>query len=68
MKNAVLTGRPNFPCSVTGNDPKKGPQNMPKRFQNIFSEKFPWSLKDSLTFFGQPAESFPLDIQKNNNL
>ena len=40
--NAVLTGRANFSCSITGNDLKKGPQKMQKLFKNIFFKKFPW--------------------------
>ena len=40
-KNAVLTGRPNFSCSITGNDLKKSPQQMQKLFKKIFFKKFP---------------------------
>ena len=44
-----------------------------KNFSKVFSSKnshgeVESSLKASLTFFGQLAENFPLDIQKNNSL
>ena len=48
--NAVLTGRPNFSCSITGNDLKKGPQKLQKLFKNIFFKKFPrrrWKQHES---------------------
>ena len=44
-KNAVLTGRPNFSCSITGNDLKNGPQKLQKIFKNIFLKKFPWKSR-----------------------
>ena len=73
-ENAVSRGRPNFSRSITGNDPKKGPQKMQKLFKSFFFKKFPWRCRKQLEspapliFFGQPAESFPLDIQKKHNL
>ena len=71
-KIAVLTGRPNFSCSITGNDPKKSPQKMQKLFKifppNCSYGEVESSLKAPLTFFGQPQESVLLDIQKNNIL
>ena len=71
-KNAVLTGRPNFSCSITGNDLKKSPKKC-KNFSKKFSSKSSQgevesSLKATLTCFGQPAKNFPLGVQKNNNL
>ena len=71
-KNAVLTGRSNFSCSITGNDLKKSPQKVQKLFKKFSSRSYQGevesSLKATLTFFGQPAELFPLEIQENNNL
>ena len=66
--NADLTGRLNFSCSITGNDPKKGPQKLQKLFKNVFFKKFPWRRRKQhespAYFFRQPAELFPLDFQK----
>ena len=39
-ENAVLTGRPNFTCSLTGIDPKKSTKNA-KTFQNFFLQNVP---------------------------
>ena len=54
-KNAVLTGRPNFSCSITGNYPKKSPQKMQKLFETFFFKLFPWrgrkQLESSADFF-----------------
>ena len=66
--NAVLTVRQNFPAPL----PEiiwKNVHNRCKNFSKKFSSKSPHgyvesSMKAPLTFFGQPAESFPLDIQK----
>ena len=71
-KKAVLKGRPKFSRSITGNDRKKVHKKC-KNVSKLFSSKCSYgevesSLQAPLTFFGQPAESFPLDIQKNNNL
>ena len=67
-KNAVLTGRPNFSQSITGNDLKKGPQKMQKFFKVIYFKMFFWRGRKQLEspddFFRQAAEIFPLDIQK----
>ena len=67
-KNAVLTGRPNFSCSITGNYPIKSPQKMQKLFKTIFFKLFPRSgrkqLESPADFFWQPPELFPLDIQR----
>ena len=64
-KNAVLTGGPNFSCSITGNYPKKSPQKMQKLFKTIFFKLFPWSgRKPRWFFFREAAEYFLLDIQK----
>ena len=70
-KNAVLTGRPNVCCSNTRNDPKKVNKRF-KFFRKKFSSKCSHgevesNLKAPLTFFRQPAEFFPLDIQKKTN-
>ena len=70
--NAVLTGRPNFSCSITGKDLKKSPKKC-KNFSKKISSKSSQgevesSLKATLTCFGRPAENFPLDFWKNNNL
>ena len=63
---------PNSSCSITGNDPKKGPQKMPKLFKNIFFKKFPWrggkQLESPADFFSTASQIFPLDTQKNTNL
>ena len=71
-KNAVLTGRPNFSCSITGNDLKKSPQKVQKLFKKFSSRSYQGdvesSLKATLTFFGQPAEIFSLEIQEKNHL
>ena len=67
-KKAVLTGRPNFSCSITGNDLKKSPQKMQKLFRKFSSKSYQGevesSLKATLTCFGRPTENFPLNIQK----
>ena len=70
-KKAVLTGRPKFSGSFTGNDRKKFHKKC-KNFSKLFSSKCSYgevesSLKAPLTFFRQPAELFPLDIQKITN-
>ena len=54
-KNAVLTGRPNFSCSITGNYPKKSPQRMQKLFEAIFFKLFPWRGRKQLE---SPADFF----------
>ena len=45
---------------------------MQKLFEKFFSESYQGevesSLKAPLTFFGQPAEIFPPEIQENNKL
>ena len=62
----------NFSCSIMTNDLKKGPQkckNFSKKIPSSCSHgQVESSLKTTLTFFGQPAEIFPLEIQENNNL
>ena len=67
-ENAVSRGRPNSFRWITGNDQKKVHKRF-KKFSKIFSSESSHgevesSLKAPLTFFGQPAEVFPLDIQK----
>ena len=70
-KNAVLTGRPNFSCSITGNDLKKSPQKMQKLSKKVSSKcsqgEVESSLKAPLTFFGQPDEIFAPEIQEKTN-
>ena len=67
-KNAVLRGRPNFSCSITGIDLKKSRQKMQKLFKSLFFKMFLWRSRKQLEsladFFQQPAELFPIDIQK----
>ena len=60
-KNAVLTGRPNFSCSITGNYPIKSPQKMQKLFKTIFFKLFPWRGRKQLE---SPADFF-FDSQPN---
>ena len=67
-EKAVLTGRPNFYCSNTRNDPKKVNKRC-KNFSKIFSSKCSYgevesSLKAPLNFFRQPAEFFRLIFKK----
>ena len=61
-KNAVLTGRPNFSRSITGNDLKKGPQKMQKLFKSFFFKKFPWRgrkrLESPADFFADSSRNF----------
>ena len=71
-KNAVLTGRSNFYCSITGIDLKKSPQKMQKLFKNIFFKMFPWrgtkQLESPADFFSTASRIFPLDTQKKTIL
>ena len=60
-KNAVLTGRPNFSCSITGNYPIKSPQKMQKLFKTFFFKLFPWRGRKQLE---SPADFF-FDSQPN---
>ena len=60
-KYAVLTGRPNFSCSITGNYPIKSPQKMQKLFKTIFFKLFPWRGRKQLE---SPADFF-FDSQPN---
>ena len=64
-KKAVLTGRPNFSCSITGIDPKKSTK-MQKLFRIIFFKVFQWrgrkQLESPADFYRQLAEHFLLDF------
>ena len=67
-KNAVLRGQLNFSRWITAKHPKKDHKKC-KSFSKLFSSNCSHgevgrSLKAPLTFFGQPAETFPLDFQK----
>ena len=53
--NAVLTGRPNFSCSITGNDLKQSPQKMQKLFKKNFLQKV---TKETLKAAWKPRELF----------
>ena len=71
-KNAVLTRRRTLPAQL----PEMIQIKVHKRCQNFsktFSSKSSHgevesSLKAAQVFLGQPAESFPLDIQKQNSV
>ena len=67
-KNAVLTGRPNFSCSITGNYPIKSPQKMQKLFKTIFFKLFPWrgrkQLESPADFFSTASRTFSARYSK----
>ena len=60
-KNAVLTGRPNVSCSITGNDLKKSPQKVQKFFKFIFFKMFLWRGRKQL----EGPDDFFFDKQPN---
>ena len=62
----------NFPAQLSEVIEKKVHKKC-KNFSKLVSSKCSYgevesSLKAPLIFFRQPAETFPVDIQKNNNL
>ena len=67
-KNAVLTGRPNFSCSITGNYPKKSPQKMQKLFKTFFFKFFPWRARKPRWFFFESQPNIFCSIFKKTAL
>ena len=71
-KNAVLTGRRTLPAQLSEMIRKKihrRCKNFSKKFSSNCSHgEVKSSLKAPLTFSGQPAENFPLEVQEKNNL
>ena len=69
-ENAVSTGRPNFYCSITRNDPKKV-NKMQKIFKVFFFELFPWGSRKQLEspadFFSTVSRNFSVRFSNESN-
>ena len=66
-KNAVLTGRPNFSCPITGNDLKKNPQNcknFKKSFFKMFSRRGRKQLESRADLFRTASQKFSARCSK----
>ena len=63
-KNAVLTGGPNFSCSITGNYPIKSPQKMQKLSKLFSSNCSHGEVESPADFFSRGSRIFSARYSK----